>query len=316
MSDEIEIQNSNDENAIERQQIIATSKSVDTFHKLRLDRLEILTDSELDDQFARTTELELVAYLTRAKIFQIKLARNAAAGYPKSERQIAIELAALKNLHFETLIKDLKVAGLFEKYNLDLPKNIYESVLPLEPRQQSLLLKSAHRDYKLGAFSNAAFKSRVRHFKKVAADKNSKAYEILHPVKATITDKALADLNNIKRGFKSVSGFKSNALENAIRRIRCEFDLAKKAKSPEKSWFVKSLLKATEKQTDQLADFNYQNLLKTETIENILNEVRAADMPGEIDQDLLVTLIVSLRARDMANRDARTGNDSKNKKKN
>lgn len=53
---------------IQRQQIIQTTKSVDAFHKIALDNLELLSDSELNDQFTKTTDLEITATLIRAKI--------------------------------------------------------------------------------------------------------------------------------------------------------------------------------------------------------------------------------------------------------
>ena len=68
----------------EREMLMETSGSVDAFRDLLLDKLELSTDSELDQQFARTTEIEIAAWLIRTKIYQIKIQRNILARVVKT----------------------------------------------------------------------------------------------------------------------------------------------------------------------------------------------------------------------------------------
>lgn len=251
-------------NQLERQQIIETSKSVDAFHKIALQNLDILSDSELNDQFARTTDLEIAATLIRARIFEIKLKRNRESANPKSERQVAIELVESTKCHFRTLIKDSRIADLFKKYNLNLSRDFYESILSLLPQQQSAVLRLANNAKMLGKFDSKSFNQKINDYK-LKNKKRGKTTEIIHKITLEITDRELADLNKIKRGFKNVSGFGKGALGYAIRSAEAEMARLKIEGYPDKDWVVRT--------------------------------------------------IIRLAAADMANRQARAGFESKNKKK-
>ncbi len=150
---------------LERKQILDTAEKVDAFHKLSLSKLKLLTDDELDIYFARTAELDIAAWLIRAEILQIKLDRNKAAGSPKSKTQIATELAGLIEEHVSTLLIDVRVAALFNKYKFDLKKNVYRMVLSLNARHQDEALKLADFYQRNGNFTVKEFKKKVEGMK-------------------------------------------------------------------------------------------------------------------------------------------------------
>lgn len=225
---------------LERKQIMDTSASIDAFNKLSLSKLELLTDDELDIQFARTADLELVAWLTRAEIFRIKLERNEQAGSPKTKKQIAQELAELKNLHFNTVLLDSRIAELFNRYKVLLPKNIYELILPLPLNRQNEIIKLAEFHQGNGTYSTVEFKKKIRGMKQ--AESKSKT-EIIHTIKMQITDRELADLNKIKRGFKNISGFGKGALGYAIRSFEAEMGRLKLRNYPDNDWVIRTIIK-------------------------------------------------------------------------